>query len=190
VWVQALEEESALPRKQLLRWTGPALPVASRYVQCKLLHTHGCIIKAVEIEAAEELTHHQNRSRGPKRDLHRVSWAEAEALAACTPKGSRRGPPTGRLRLEARPRRGHTSKSHRLERPRRDCVSTLKKKHPLVAAAPPLRNASEQWPPTHLDHRQSDHPLLPLASRKPREEAGNSQQAPGSARKRHVLHES
>src|SRR5664279_5306242 len=77
VWVYlALEGESALLWKQPPRLAGPEPPSATRYIQYKILHAHDCNIETVEREAVEELTHHQNRSRGPRRDLHRVSWAD------------------------------------------------------------------------------------------------------------------
>src|SRR5664279_3461273 len=106
------------------------------------------------------------------------------------PKESRHGLLTDRLRLKVRLRRRRTSKSRRLERPRCGCVSAITEKHPPVAAAPLPRPTSERWPPTRLAHHQSEHPLLPLVSRRPQEEAGNSQQALGSANKWHMIHES
>src|SRR5664279_5999756 len=106
------------------------------------------------------------------------------------PKESRHGLLTDRLRLKVRLRRRRTLKSRRLERPRCGCVSAITEKHPPMAAAPLPHPASERWPLTRLAHHQSEHPLLPLASRRTQEDAGNSQQALGSANKRHVIHES
>src|SRR5664279_1332736 len=106
------------------------------------------------------------------------------------PKESRHGLLTDRLRLKVRLRRRRTLKSRRLERPRCGCVSAITEKHPPVAAAPLPHPASEQWPPTRLANHQNEHPLLPLASRQIQEEAGNSQQALGSANKWRVIHES
>src|SRR5664279_5537465 len=124
----------------------------------------------MEIEAVEELTRHQSRSRDPRWDLGRVSWAEASASVACTPKESHRGPLTDRSRLKIRLRSRRTLKSRRLERPRCGCVSAITENHLPAAAAPLPHPASEQWPPTHLAHRKNEHPPLPPAPLRIQEE--------------------